>query len=202
VEINFKADPNSAIAKSLRFAIAEFEKKPTIEAAFSLPGDEHDYWWYIEFGTATKHQSVSRDGLVRPTSIPANQGRSTPYPIVPREQFGPTGKKRRLRFVIGNRVFYRLIVLHPGLRPANRGRGVVRVAVREAQIELEKELKRLRTRRNAKGFPIPPTRRELVTAVNKATREAFATMQRLTPLDPRSKHPTHLRDAWSYRKAT
>jgi hypothetical protein len=192
--------PKPNVAAKLGKLLQAYAESPIFEAAFTLPSSEFDYWWLIEFGTGSKHQSTAdTNGLKRPTSVDENQGRAGDYPIVykdgSRGVSGFLSRKRLLRFVMFGQVYYRALVMHPGSRPANRGRGMVRLAIRTAQIELKKTLSGYKRRKKL------PARHEVVNAVNGAMHDAFVDLKRLTPVDPDSPHPTHLRDAWRFRKA-
>lgn len=185
------------IIQDLQKRLADFKSKPRVVGGIELPASEHDYWWYLEFGTGTKHQHGNKQGLPRPASVAEVQGRSDRYPITHRANLGTAAlaKKRRIRFTLFGQTYYRVLVMHPGARPANRGRGIVRVGIRQAQISLQQDLKKFKRRKT------PPARIELVAAINEALREAVNTIKRLTPEDPDSPHPTHLRESWTYRKA-
>lgn len=187
----------SPIIVDLSKRLQEFSgKQPLINGAVTLPSDEFPYWWYLEFGTGQYYQADANDaGLPRPLSVASVQGRSGPYPIAPRNSLSGLNKKRRLKFTMFGDTYYRLIVMHPGSRPANRGRGMVRIAAHQANKELNQKIRGFRRRKS------PPTREELVNAVNGALIDAFVDIKRLTPVDPDSPHPSHLRDAWSFRRA-
>lgn len=192
----------SNILDDLRERLHEWKKEVPILGGALVIDAGHAYWWYLEFGTATRY--IGQDGtLEKPLGIAANQGRSTRYPITRGDQTGVYASgpnqgrtyRKKLRFPYQGKIVYRELVMHPGSRVANRGKGVVRVAIRQAQKELEKKLKAFKRRKT------PPTRNELVRTINEVLAGILSDVRHHTPLDHDSDHPTHLKDAWDIRRA-
>ena len=195
-----RAGKRSIIA-DLTVRLREYTGQPDIFGSIELKAN-HDYFWYLEFGTGTRFQGgTENERLTRPGSVSERQGRSDPYPITHRGSQTALSKKRRVRFEIGGQVYFRVLVLHPGARPGNRGRGIVRLGIRQAQIDLKKKLSPYHTRRIGSKATTFPTRKELVDAVNESLSDAVDRIRQLTPADPNSPHAVHLRDSWTYRPA-
>lgn len=193
----------SSILKDLRSRLNEFKKKSGVIGGSLFTDAGHSYWWYLEYGTATRF--IGDDGtLEKPSGISKTQGRATPYPITRGDQFGiyQSGPfqgqryRKKLRFPYMGKIVYREIVMHPGARPTNQGKGVVRMAIRKGQIELERKLRGFKSRKK------PPTRNELVRTLNEVLVGILEDVRRYTPRDPNSDNPTHLRDSWDIRKAS
>jgi hypothetical protein len=192
----------SFIAEDLQRRINEFQGGKEIINGALVIDSAHAYWWYLEFGTASRYAGVEGTGLVKPPGIASDQGRTGEYRIDRAPQTGTDSKgriyKKKLRFRYLGAVIFREYVMHPGARPAGRGKGVVRVGIRQAQLSISNKLRGYKRRTKSRL----PYRYELVAALNEVLAELLNDVKRLTP---RGEHDdnslTPLKDAWTIRKA-
>lgn len=108
--IQFKAKIEGKFAQSLQERLAQVQANRDPSARVTVPAA--DSWWYFnEFGTATKHSAPTSAGNAEIAPIPPPIHGGGTYPIDP-------VNAKELRFPQGGEVVFRSHVDHPGIRPS------------------------------------------------------------------------------------
>lgn len=190
----------SFIDAGLAAMIRDFELGgASIEGGLTVDG--HDTWWILEYGSSPASPGVDLGGdvpLIEPAGLPAPQFHSEPYLIRPKTAIGPNGRPRWLGYFNGRGKFtFKLQTRHPGVH----ARGFVRAAVRQMQLQLQKELQALAEEDTL------PDRSDIVDVVNRCLLDLLNTVRATTPVGSglQDKSPReggkHLRDAWGISMA-
>lgn len=201
----------SLIDQDLQARIKELGNKPIIQASLNVEAG-HDYWWFLEYGTATGGKGgISRESatqgikLIAPASVKGRTARHSPYPIMARPNqittYSPikaravvmgrkvrqvwkerTVQRTKLRFMYQGTVHFAWSVMHHGI-PAY---GVIRREIEEFRRRLGARFDTLIQQGRV------PRRRDLLDIVNDEIDELYA---RVVSRMPRSQDAA---DYWAY----
>jgi hypothetical protein len=181
---------SNVIPKELQKLINDFKRGPKVIQATLSVLPEHDYWWFLEYGTGPFHEPDQQ--LDPPAEVAAYDSSGGPYEI---EAQG----EGYLVYMSHGRRMRRRETVHPGIKPL----AFVRTALFEAELFLMEDIQKLSER---KGRLL--TRQEVVDTVNYIMEVLLGELRLTTPDDSDSDpyhtdrpHTPPLSESWRITKA-